>query len=479
MHSATRFLTSIRAKFLLLIILLLTSIFLVLALYQIRSNSAALREQLLSEVLSFSTLATEPVGSTFAIYKDSGTARIDQKVQEFIANSETISAIAVIDINGDQLYKSDEVADFDAQKADAQSFETVIKRNEQGDIVTIIAPYFESSGAHRFSVVYNVSNELINESILASKRSILFFAMFTLLTSTVLIYVLINLFIIRPVRQVSEQAGIISLGNLDQEITVHGRDEIALLGGAVNQMADSLKASIAELKEVDKVKSEFMMITSHNLRTPLTIITGYLDSIELYKNDATKLADALKRIGASAKRLAVFAEDVLTISRFELGEEELDKAPVVFGNFLERIAKDFRPTTEISKVTFTTEFKNLNETIKISAPHIRSAIWNLLDNATKFTSAGGEIRFEGKIQNNQIEITVSDNGVGIIKEEIPKLFTKFHRGTSTETYDFEGTGIGLYTSKVIIEKHGGTISVASEQGKGSTFVIMLPMQQVS
>lgn len=477
MKRTTRFLSSIRAKFLLLVVLLLSAIFLILVGYLIKSSTTTLRGQLLDEVRAFSALATEPVGGTFAIYKDSGTKQIDNKINEFLGLSDTVTDISVVDVSGAYLYGNSENKSNLYTKDDAKSFKPVFKTNETGELYAVVYPYFESSGSRRYSVVYNVSNEEINRSIQNDITSIIVFAGITLLTTTILLYVLINRFIIRPVRVVSEQADLISAGNLEQQISVRGKDEIAHLGTAVNQMAESLKENIAQLQEVDRVKSEFMMITSHNLRTPLTIITGYLESIKSFRDDPQKLSDALSRIGVSAKRLAMFSEDVLTISRFELGEESLDPSYVRLGDFITKIGTEFRSTSEQTEHKFSFEIADNDVMLQISAPHIRSAVWNLLDNAAKFTPKGGSIKLTAGVVEGNVYIKVIDNGVGISEEEVPKLFTKFHRGTSTETYDFEGTGIGLYASKVIIERHGGKVSAESEVGKGSTFTISLPVNQ--
>lgn len=475
MNKVARYVSSIRAKFLLLVVLLLSAIFVILVVYLIRTDTKTLRNQLLDEARAFATLATEPIGATYTIFKDSGTARIDGKIDEFLLLSENITDIAVVDVAGSVVY-GDADTGFSYKEADAASFVPVFVTNENGELVTVVYPYFESSGAHRFSVLYNVSNQQINKSIQEAATSILIFAVLTLAATTTLLYILINRFIIRPVREVSEQADMISAGNLEQQIEVRGKDEIAHLGIALNKMTDSLKGSIAELKEVDRVKSEFMMITSHNLRTPLTIITGYLDSMKHFKNDPEKLDDALSRISASAHRLAVFSEDVLTISRFELGEETLEQTSVKLDDFVKKIVDDFSPLAMQRKHEFKVNVNNGDEKINISQPHVRSAIWNLLDNAEKFTPEGGSISLDAQIDEGRIIFKISDNGVGIAEDEIPKLFTKFHRGTSTEVYDFEGTGIGLYASKVIIERHGGTITAESTKGKGSTFTITLHKQ---
>lgn len=466
---------SIRTKFLLLISVLLLLIFGTITLFQIKSRTDSLRTNLFEESRAFASLATQPIGNVFAIYKDSGTLKIEQQVEQFSTLNQNVTNIAIVDISGKVVYSQNEGQNVKVSKDEAGTFDPIYKNNRANVLNTIIYPYFEGSGAHRFTLVYTISDQEIEQTVRQVALQLFYFGLVSLGATMTLVYLLINRLIIKPVQQVSQQSSVISAGNLEQQILIHGHDEIATLGESVNKMAESLKANIAQLQEVDKVKSEFMMITSHNLRTPLTIISGYLDNMSLIKNDAEKLGSALQRIGASVKRLEIFAEDILTISRFELGDNEMQSENVVLGEFMKRIATEFTPTTEVKHISFTTDIQNADTQIKINVPYIRSAIWNILDNAAKFTKEGGKIQLSSKQAGGNVEISVSDNGVGIAAEELPKLFTKFHRGTSTLVYDFEGTGIGLYASKMMVEKHGGKVTVDSREGSGSTFTISLPL----
>lgn len=465
---------SIRTKFLLLVSLLLLAIFSVITVSLIQNGTSSLRKDLLDESKAFASLATQPIGNTFAIYMDSGTSKIDIEVNKYTDLNSNITNILVVDIAGKVAYAQSEDSLPVVNAEEASSFEPIFRNNQNGALETIIFPYFEASGAHRFSVVYVVSDDGIEAAVRQEAMSLLYFGLASLVITMALTYLLINRLIIRPIKQVSEQAGVISAGNLEQQIKVRGGDEIASLGDSVNRMAESLKADIAKLKEVDKVKSEFMLITSHNLRTPLTIINGYLENMNMF-NDAESLKNALTKIGASVKRLDIFAEDILTISQFELGDEALRPEDTLINEFLTKIIDEFTPTAALKELEFNTELPAVNTKVRISRPHMRSAVWNILDNAVKFTPQGGKVSLRMTLSGRQVEIQIADSGIGISPAEIPKLFTKFHRGTSTLAYDFEGTGIGLYSSKVIVERHGGTIRAESQEGKGSTFTITLPI----
>jgi signal transduction histidine kinase len=180
----------------------------------------------------------------------------------------------------------------------------------------------------------------------------------------------------------------------------------------------------------------------------------------------------MEPISINVNRLHGFAEDVLTISTIEAGQSTLSLKPVEMAPLLHRIADEFARQARQKHLIFQTNIAT-SSWVNLSTPQFRSALWNLLDNAYKFTPEGGSIALIARDDGNLMEVSVRDTGTGIAATEVPRLFTKFHRGTDTLTYDYEGVGIGLYISKLIIEQHGGKISVQSAEGAGSTFTITL------
>lgn len=464
----------LRFKFALVIVLLLATIFGAIGVILIGQNSHSLRDELNAKSKQFAALATTPIGDAFLTYQDSGQIKITQQIQAFSDLNQEVSNIAVVDTTGMVVFNQKEQSSVNVNQSTAASFKPIYSYDASGIIDRIVMPLIEENGAHRYNLVYFISSASVANAIHNTEMSILGFVLLGLLASIVLTYVLTSQIFVRPIRQVSTQALAISKGHLDQQIQDVGRDEVGDLARAVNTMADSLKADIAKLKETDRLKSEFLMIASHNLRTPLTIINGYMEQLHGLKVDPD-LKEILDKMAVGGKRLNAFAEDMLTISQMESGENALRREPTQVAELIKVIADDFKVLTDEKKLTFTANIGTGQAQADISPVHVRSALWNLLDNALKFTDKGGWIKLEAKVDDHKVQIIVSDSGIGIAKAEIPKLFTKFHRGTSTLQYQYEGTGIGLYATKLVIEEMGGTITAASVLGQGSTFTVTLPL----
>ncbi len=464
----------LRLKFALVIVVLLALIFGVMAVVLIRQDSKNLRNDLNTKSKLFASLATTPIGNTFLTYQDSGQIKITQQIQGFTDLNQGTSNVAVIDTAGKVVFNQhpEQAVQVDAQSA--ATFQPIFNLNKNGIVERIITPLIEENGSHRYNLVYFISSAAVEAAIHSTEMSILWFAVLGLLISIAMTYLLTNQLFVRPIQQVSNQALAISAGHFDKQILVKSHDEVGDLAKAVNTMAESLEADIAKLREADRLKTEFLMISSHNLRTPLTIINGYMESLQKFHVD-DKLRHMLDIIAVSSKRLGAFAEDMLTISQVESGEDSMSKEPTDIGPLLQALADDFAVLAQQKTIQFSSTIATSSAKANISAAHLRSAVWNILDNALKFTPDGGWVKLDAALVNQHIQLSITDSGIGIAAEEMPKLFTKFHRGTSTMQYQYEGTGIGLYATKLVIERLGGTITAASQLGHGSTFTIQLPM----
>jgi len=241
-------------------------------------------------------------------------------------------------------------------------------------------------------------------------------------------------------------------------------------------MADKLAQANQRLKKLDQAKSEFISIASHQLRTPLTAIKGFISLIleGSYGNIDAPVRSALNKVYLSNERLIQLVEDLLSISRIESGRLEYKFR---YWN-IEEIVKDvvdmFRLRAREKGLDLELELpEHKLPEIYIDGEKIREVISNLIDNATKYTKRGYvRVRVEEKGEN--VQIIIQDSGIGIIAEDIPYLFEKFSRGKDTNRLHANGTGLGLYVGKQIVKAHKGGLYAFSEgEDKGSSFVIEL------
>ncbi len=467
-------LTGLRVRFLLILLILIMSTFIAITLILVRQSTENLKSDLIGESKSFAALATQPIGNTFVTYQNSGTLKIGDEVSSFTGLDKNIDLVAIISTSGQQLFTNNPSASIKVSSDVAASLDPTYIKDSSGELAYIVQPYQETYGIHSYDVVYGISFKSVNQSVQNIVHSIVLLMAAILLVSIVIFYFFINWLFLSPIDEVSREALVISRGDFNRQIKQKRNDEIGDLSTAVNTMATSLKANIAKLQETDQLKSEFLMIISHNLRTPLTVIEGYLDTIKNVKMSPEEVSEQLQVIYSNVRRLDHFAEDALIISSFEEHQTALRLAPLEIAPVIKAVAEEFGVIAKQKRIDFSLDI-NSSAWVKGSKPYLHSVIWNLLDNAYKFTKEGGKVSLMAETIGSEVEIRVRDTGIGIAEGEVPKLFTKFHRGTTTLAYNYEGTGIGLYLTKLIVDQHGGRIDVNTQEGSGSTFTIHLPI----
>jgi signal transduction histidine kinase len=240
----------------------------------------------------------------------------------------------------------------------------------------------------------------------------------------------------------------------------------------------------ANLYQVDQMKTEFVSIASHELRTPLTAIRGYLSMI-LEEGLAGKELDAerreyLNRVYVIARQLAMLVNDLLTISRIESGKMHFDPKSLEVGGFIPGLRPTFKRVAEQRNVTV--RIPEQSETTGLPAvladeAGMKELFTNLMTNAITYNKPGGTVTVSYKVweKEKQLEVTISDTGIGMSKEQMSHLFERFYRVDSPETSGIVGTGLGLYLCKLITERMGGSINVESVLKRGTTFRVYLPL----
>jgi signal transduction histidine kinase len=248
----------------------------------------------------------------------------------------------------------------------------------------------------------------------------------------------------------------------------------------VKEATAELRAANEELKRLDVAKSEFISIASHQLRTPLTIIKGYISM--LIEGSFGRLTDketgALKKVFESNERLIQLVEDLLDISRVESGRLQFNFKEIRLEQIVDSVVNELAPIAQKRGLELKYKIANkLLPKIKIDEEKIRQVIMNLIDNSIKYTEKGSIVIDLSRAGGN-IHFCVTDTGRGIRKNEFPSLFKKFSRGKGTFLIDTGGNGLGLYVGKMMIEAHHGKIWAESEgKDKGAKFCFTLPAER--
>lgn len=234
-----------------------------------------------------------------------------------------------------------------------------------------------------------------------------------------------------------------------------------------------LKRANEELKELDRLKSEFVSMVSHELRSPLTNISGAVELMlgqDLLDEEARKM---LEVVGEESTRLARLVRGILDVSRIEARKLDLHRKEVDIHPILERVVTSLKARTEIHR--FLLPQKNNLPPVWGDPDRIEQILFNLLDNAIKYSPQGGDIQVDAEAGDGVLTVSISDSGVGIPEREKERIFQKFHRLDTRDARESYGSGLGLYITRGLVEAHGGRIWVESKVGRGSTFRFTLPL----
>jgi two-component system phosphate regulon sensor histidine kinase PhoR len=243
---------------------------------------------------------------------------------------------------------------------------------------------------------------------------------------------------------------------------------------------------VAELKDVNRAKSDFLAAVSHELRTPLTSIVGYLEMLR--DGEAGPLLPAQEKMLASinrnAVRLRMLVEDVLTMSKIEARTFKTILRPVKLAHLVMEAADSARPDAEAKGVTLTVHRPEGDLLTSGDADQLDRALANLLSNAVKFTPAGGQVWVGAAVvpavppfEQPVAEVTIRDTGIGIPETDKKHLFEQFFRASNAVKQAIQGTGIGLTIVRTIVANHHGTMDLQSQEGEGTTVMIRLPLQE--
>lgn len=416
--------------------------------------------------------------------------------------SKTIDArVSIIDAEGYIIADSEQIntkENHKHRKEIREAMQGKIGKDLRGSATTGIAYYYTARKmeSHGLDYVIRIAmpQKNINQLMYRLTVWILVVAVICLLLSTIFVYLLVRK-ITEPVYEIAEKAELIAGGNYDIQISPMGSGHIYRLSESLNHMLGSLRENQRvlekqnkELKEYEIMQSQFVSNVTHELKTPLTSIRGFVDTLkEGAINDEKVAMRFLDIIGIETDRLTRLINDVLSLSEIEQkqdGESVFCDVAEVAGEVEEIIRMKMKKRKkalkkegkEVPDVRFMAEIENEIPRYPCDEAHLKEMLLNLVDNAVKYTTKGSVILrvFEW---NHVLHIQVKDTGIGIAQEHLPRLFERFYRVDKGRSRKQGGTGLGLSIVKHIVDLYGGTIKVESSVGYGTTFRIYFPYEQ--
>jgi signal transduction histidine kinase len=256
-------------------------------------------------------------------------------------------------------------------------------------------------------------------------------------------------------------------GDYSTRVHTPSRDEVGQLAEAFNTMS-------GELEGVERLRRDLVANVSHELKTPITAIRAHLENLL----DGVEQPDpeTLQVMLAQSERLGRLVDQLLDLSRLESGDVPLDRSPVPIAPLVSQVLSEIDVARTDRGVAVTSEVPEDLPPALAARERVHQVLFNLVDNAVRYTPSGGAVTVSAHRHNGSVEIEVHDTGVGIPAEHLPRLFERFYRVDTSRSREGDGgTGIGLAIARSVVEAHGGQIHAESEPGGGSTFTFELPV----
>ena len=363
-----------------------------------------------------------------------------------------------------------------------QDFEDAIARSYQVEMIARVQIAQGRGGAAAREVVHNQVDrrEHLRSEISGDTRDTAILVAAGLiagLTGALLLFSGLIASLRRPLEALVDAARRLAGGDLSTRVEVGGLSETATLGAAFNEMADQLQLQAREREQLDRLKDEFVLTASHELRSPLTSVQGFAELLMLDKESLTpRQVETVEIILDNCRHLVRLLNDLLDLARSDAGRLAVKLAPTELPPLIDEVVRTLRAQTEAANQSLSEEIEPGIPPISAEPDRIRQILVNLLTNAHEYSPEGAVIEVRARVLGDEVEISVTDNGPGIPENQLEHIFERFVRGDAGLTQRVGGTGLGLAISKSLVELHGGTIEAESTPGRGSTFRFRLPLR---
>ncbi len=420
-------------------------------------------------------------------YRSSGYVRNIYNISRAIATTESNTVIVVLDKNASAICCTCEEFNLGGKCQHAKNSYPAdfIKRAEAGTVneVTRLGSVFND--IHYLSA--NAITDLVDNSrigyVFAATpasgfsdflKDILKIYLFSAIVPVVIMFFVLYYMTHRwnkPLILMSKAAKSMAKGDFSNRIPITSDDEIGQLAKSFNQMTNSLV-------ELENMRRGFIANVSHELRTPMTTIGGFIDGIIDGTIEKDKQEYYLKIVSAEIKRLSRLVQGMLSLSKLEARETKINPASFDFSKLLLDIVISQEKRIESKNLNIIGLDEIESYTLYADRDLIYQAVFNLCDNAIKFTNENGNITFKLKRMGNMLQFSITNSGEGINEKDLPFIFERFYKGDKARSQVKDSTGLGLYLVKTIIKIHGGKVFVQSEEGKYTQFGFSLPLENI-
>jgi signal transduction histidine kinase len=360
----------------------------------------------------------------------------------------------------------------DFEDATARSYQTEIAARErmaQGGNRAATRAIVMAQNQRRRHLQDNISTDTRDTALLVAAGLI------AGLTAALLLFSGLIASMRNPLEELVEASRRLAAGDLDARVKAGGLSETAVLGTAFNEMAGELQRQAGERDQLERMKDEFVVTASHELRSPLTSVQGFAELLMLEREKlSSKQAETVEIILDNTRHLVRLLNDLLDLARSDAGRLAIKPQPTEVAPLVEDAVRTMRAQTEGSNQELSQKIEVDLPLVDVESDRIRQVLVNLLTNAHEYCPDGASIWVTASRVGAEVEIAVIDDGPGMPKDQLDHIFDRFTRGDAGLTQHVGGTGLGLAISKSLVELHGGTIGVDSAPGEGSTFRIRLP-----
>ncbi len=302
-------------------------------------------------------------------------------------------------------------------------------------------------------------------------------SMIITLLAAILISIIALRFIMRNLNKVIKVTQSFKNGNYTSRIKIKNKDEMGSLAESFNEMADKIVQNIAEIKTMDNLRRDLVANVSHDLRTPLATIQGYVETLMIKSDSLTESEKAkhMQTILEGTERLSRLVEELFELSKLEAKEKTPKPEAFSIAELIQDIQQKNQVIAKKKNINLKIEFENDLPFVFADIGMMERVLQNLLDNAMKFTSEQGTISIKLKLHNKFVKVQITDSGRGIASHDLPNIFDRYHKEKRIEQNTNKGLGLGLAIVKKMLEAHNIKIAVESNLGEGTSFSFEVPI----